>query len=151
MYLKIHNTVDVQHFTDFLEIEIKELNDFCEKYKLRFYLLRMSMTFNIQTQRYSAANIGLVKNGVRYFPKGNFPKVRLGPLRRHRLQCWPSASARICQGPSAAGQTCEVASREISHLGTCLLGKQQCSMNYEGPQILVDLTTNILPRLDERS
>ena len=29
------------------------------------------------------------------FPNGNFPKVRLGPLRRHRLQWWPLGSCRF--------------------------------------------------------
>ena len=46
------------------------------------------------------------------FPSGNFPKVRLGPLRRSRLQ-WGR--------PSAA--TGEVAAWEITHLGSCHLGK----------------------------
>ena len=29
------------------------------------------------------------------FPIGHFPKVRLGPLRHHRLQWGPSAAARM--------------------------------------------------------
>ena len=46
------------------------------------------------------------------FPRGNFPKVRLGPLRRHK---WgPSAAAWTGYGPSAAART---------DLGSCRLGK----------------------------
>ena len=33
------------------------------------------------------------------FPSDNFPKVKLGPLRRRRLQWGPSATARLGQGP----------------------------------------------------
>ena len=38
------------------------------------------------------------------FPSGNFLKVRLGPLRRCRLQKGPSAVARIGQGAERSGQ-----------------------------------------------
>jgi len=49
------------------------------------------------------------------FPGGNFLKVRLGPLRRRRLQ-WDgelSTTARTGWGPSAAART---------ELGSCRLG-----------------------------
>jgi len=68
------------------------------------------------------------------FPSGNFPKVRLGPLRRRRLQWGPIAAARMREGPKTMartgwdralrlGQTCQVAAWEISFMGRCHLGK----------------------------
>ena len=39
------------------------------------------------------------------FPSGNFPKVRLGPLRRCRLQWGPRAAARMCKGPKTMDRT----------------------------------------------
>ena len=62
------------------------------------------------------------------FPSGNFPKIRLGPLRRRALRIgWargPSAAARTGLRPSAvAGTDLEMAAREISHFGSCHLGK----------------------------
>ena len=51
---------------------------------------------------------------VQQNPSGNFPKIRLGPLRRHMLQ-WGRSLRQ--------GQTWEVAAWEIGHLGSCYLGK----------------------------
>ena len=53
-------------------------------------------------------------------PSGNFPKVRLGPLRRRRLQ-WGQARR--------LGRTWEVAAWEIAHLGSCHLGKYPWKVN----------------------
>jgi len=39
------------------------------------------------------------------FPNGSFPKVRLGLLRRRRLQWGSRAAARISKGPSATART----------------------------------------------
>ena len=49
------------------------------------------------------------------FPRGKFQKVRLGPLRRRRLQ-WGGRALRL-------GQTWEVAVWEIAHLRSFHLGK----------------------------
>ena len=68
------------------------------------------------------------------FPIGNFPKVRLGPLRHHRLQEGLITAARMGQGSCVAArtgwgrglqlrQTWQVVAREIAHLGSCHLGK----------------------------
>ena len=79
------------------------------------------------------------------FPSGNFPKVRLGPLRRRALQWEPSAAARMGQGTERCGQkglgdralqlvqargrvlrlglTWEVAAWELAQLGSCHLGR----------------------------
>ena len=46
------------------------------------------------------------------FPSGKFPKVRLGLLRRRRLQCGPSPAART-----------DFAAWEIAQWGYCHLGK----------------------------
>ena len=54
------------------------------------------------------------------FPSGNFPKVRLGLLRRRRLHQGPSAAARMgIEGQSAAACT----DLESFCLGNCTLRK----------------------------
>ena len=59
------------------------------------------------------------------FLSGNLPKVRLGPLRRRRLQWGSSAAARMGWGGRALrlGLTWKVAAWEIAHLGSFHLGK----------------------------
>ena len=69
------------------------------------------------------------------FPSGNFQKVRLGPLRRRRLQwgaerCgWDGLRGRAPRLEQAGGRelrlgkTWEVAAWEITHLASCHLGK----------------------------
>ena len=54
------------------------------------------------------------------FPSGNFPKVRLGLLRRRRLHWGPSAAARMGQRGRALRleQTWKVFAWEIAHLGS---------------------------------
>ena len=59
------------------------------------------------------------------FPRGNFPKVRLGPLRRRRLQ-WEAERRgynRLLGWALWLGQTWEVAAWEIARLGSFYLGK----------------------------
>ena len=44
---------------------------------------------------YKEVNISQAATSLKCnFPSGNFPKVRLGPLRRRRLEWGPSAAAR---------------------------------------------------------
>ena len=58
------------------------------------------------------------------FSSGNFPKVRLGPLRRSRLQQGPSAAARTDLGSCRLGN-CTVGKLPLwkMPLGSCQLGK----------------------------
>ena len=79
-------------------------------------------------------NFQVATSQVCNFPSGNFPKVRLGPLRRCRLQ-WGRALRLGWAGGRVLrlGQTWEVAAWEIAHLwklpfgkislGSCHLGK----------------------------
>ena len=47
------------------------------------------------------------------FPRGNFPKVRLGLLRRRRLQWWPNARLGWAKGPSAKVRTSQGPSAKV--------------------------------------
>ena len=69
-----------------------------------------------------------------YFQSGNFQKVRLGPLRRRRLQCGRVLRLGLARGPSTVdrtgwgrasllGYTWEEVAWDIAQLGSCHLGK----------------------------
>ena len=57
------------------------------------------------------------------FPSGNFPKVRLGPLRRSRLQCEPSTADRFGWGTKRCSQNrLRLRTAARIHLGSYRMG-----------------------------
>ena len=57
------------------------------------------------------------------FPSGNFPKVRLGPLRRSRLQCEPSTADRMGWGTKRCSQNrLRLRTTARIHLGSYRMG-----------------------------
>ena len=80
------------------------------------------------------------------FPSGNFPKVRLGPLRRRRLQWGPSVAACMGQGAERRGQNrveadcCCAARTDLGscRLGNCRFGKLPLGKNPLGKYLTLE-------------
>jgi len=89
-------------------------------------------------------------------PIGIFPKVRLGVLRRSRLQWGPSAAARLVWGRALRqewasgralrlGQTWEVAAKRIAQLGSCYLRKYLWESSKHRLRLIVIYLFDLIP------